>query len=364
MRTLATVTWLWLALLAGCGGAAETPGGGAGDPSDGATDEGSAAGEPEAAPEDGAAAADTPRVYRVAVIPKGTTHEFWKSVHFGAARAAREASNGNAFRVELIWKGPLQENDRAGQINLVENFIVDQVDGICLAPLDSQALIPAVRNANAEGIPVVIWDSGLAEGAETVTYVATDNYHGGELAARRLAETLGGQGDVILLRYAPGSESTEQREQGFLDVLQKEFPQINILSSDQYSGTTPQAALEKSQQLLLKFQDQVDGVFAVCEPNSTGMLQALQEAGLAGKVKFIAFDPSPRLVQAMADQEIHGIVLQDPVKMGYESVRALVAHLRGEPVEPRYVTGEYVATPENMNTAEMAALLDPPQFQE
>lgn len=360
MRSLVAVTWLWIALLAGCGGTSEAPSEGTpANSGGGADDESAGDGQGDDTPENGGAAADAPQTYRIAVIPKGTTHEFWKSVHYGAARAAREAGN-----VQLIWKGPLQENDRAGQINLVENFIVDQVNGICLAPLDSQALIPAVRNAGAEGIPVVIWDSGLAEGAETVTYVATDNYHGGELAARRLAETLNGEGDVILLRYAPGSESTEQREQGFLDVLQKEFPMINILSSDQYSGTTPQSALEKSQQLLLKYQEQVDGVFAVCEPNSTGMLQALQEAGLAGKVKFIAFDPSPRLVQAMADQEIHGIVLQDPVKMGYESVRAIVAHLNGEPVEPRYVTGEYVATPENMNTPEMALLLDPPQFQE
>ncbi|MBI3469382.1 MAG: substrate-binding domain-containing protein [Planctomycetes bacterium] len=295
---------------------------------------------------------------RIAVIPKGTTHEFWKSVHAGAENAAKELGN-----VEVLWKGPLLENDREGQINVVQDFITKGVDGICLAPLDSQALIASVEEARQAGIPTVIFDSGLQNEQITVSYVATDNHHGGVLAARRLAETLGGKGDVILLRYNPGSESTEQRESGFLETLAKEFPDINVLSSDQYSGTTPETSLDKSQQLLLKFQSEVDGVFAVCEPNSTGMLGALEQAGLAGKVKFIAFDPNAALVQAMRDGKVSGIVLQDPVKMGYLAVKTMVEHLQAKPVEKRISTGENMATPENMTSDEMDRLLHPQQFE-
>src|SRR6185295_3831171 len=112
---------------------------------------------------------------------------------------------------------------------------------------------------------------------------------------------------VILLRYNPGSESSEQREQGFLDTLAKDYPSIKVLSSDQYSGTTPETSLEKCQQLFQKFGGRVTGAFAVCEPNATGMLGALEEAGMTGQVKFIGFDPSPRMVQALRDQKMQGI---------------------------------------------------------
>jgi ribose transport system substrate-binding protein len=295
--------------------------------------------------------------YRIAVIPKGTTHEFWKSVHAGAEQAAKEFGN-----VEILWKGPLQENDREGQINVVQDFITRRVSGICLAPLDSQAMIAPVRDAQAAGIPTVIFDSGLDNPDCYVSYVATDNYQGGVLAAREMGKLLNNQGNVIVMRYNPGSESTEQREDGFLETLAKDFSGIKILSSDQYSGTTPESSLDKSQQLLLKFGDKVNGMFAVCEPNGMGMLRALEGANLAGKVKFIGFDPSPTLIQAMDQKKVNGIVLQDPIRMGYLAVKTMVEHLQGKPVEKRISTGETIATPENMKEPKMEALLNPPQF--
>lgn len=337
MRSAHAVVWLGLAVCLGCQGSGAPPG--------------------------GAGAADSTHSpagkYRIAVIPKGTTHEFWKSVHAGAENAARELGD-----VEILWKGPLLENDRDGQISVVQDFITSQVDGICLAPLDSQALVAYVAEANDADIPVVIFDSGLDEGAEIVTYVATDNYNGGALAARRLAEVLGGKGNVILLRYNPGSESTAQREAGFLETLQQEFPEITVISSDEYAGTTPESSLDKAQQVLGKYRDEVQGIFAVCEPNATGVLRALEEAELAGKVKFIAFDPNEPLVTGLRTGKVDGIVLQDPVKMGYEAVMAMHKHLHGEPVSQRIVTGEYVATPENMDEPRMAQLLAPEQFKD
>jgi ABC-type sugar transport system substrate-binding protein len=176
-------------------------------------------------------------------------------------------------------------------------------------------------------------------------------------------EGSGGSG-VVLLRYNPGSESTEQREKGFLETLAKEFPEIKVLSSDQYAGTTPEGAMDKATDVLNKYEDRVTGIFAVCEPNANGVLGALENTGLSGKVKAVMFDPSPELINGLANGKVHGIVLQDPVTMGYLGVKTLVAHLDGKEVEKRTVTGEYVATPENMNEEKMKTLLEPAQYKD
>ncbi len=293
--------------------------------------------------------------YRIAVIPKGTTHEFWKSVHYGAAEAGKELG------AEILWQGALLEKDREGQISVVQNFVTQRVDGICLAPIDSQAFIRPVKDACAQGVPVVIFDSGLDDESGIVSYVATDNRHGGALAADEMARLLPDKGNVIVLRYMSGSESTHQREEGFLDRI-KTYPQLKVVSSDQYSGDTAESALDKAQQMLNKYGDQIDGIFSVCEPNATGTLRALEDAGLAGKIVFIGFDPSKRMVQALSENKMQGIVLQDPVKMGYLAVKTMIEHLQQNPVEKRISTGEALATPENMNDPEMKKLLAPPGF--
>lgn len=169
---------------------------------------------------------------------------------------------------------------------------------------------------------------------------------------------------VILLRYNPGSESTEQRERGFLETLAKEHPDIKVLSSDQYAGTTPELALDKATDVLNKYRERAVGIFAVCEPNATGVLGALENTSMAGKVKAIVFDPNRALINGLADDKLHGIVLQDPVTMGYLGVKTMLAHLQGEKVEKRIVTGVYVATRENMKDEKMKTLLEPAQFQD
>jgi ABC-type sugar transport system substrate-binding protein len=188
------------------------------------------------------------------------------------------------------------------------------------------------------------------------------------LAVLTLLVGCGRSGDsgpgVVLLRYNPGSESTEQREEGFLDTLAKEYPDIKVISSDQYAGTTPEGALDKATDVLNKYGNRVTGMFAVCEPNADGVLGALENTGLVGKVKAVVFDPNPVLNKALAEEKLAGIVLQDPVTMGYLGVKTMVAHLDGQEVEKRIVTGEHVATPENMKTEEMDKLLHPAQFEE
>lgn len=212
--------------------------------------------------------------WKVIVIPKGTTHEYWEAVHAGTLKAARELGN-----VEVVWLGPQKEDDRVQQIQLVQSAVATGVDGIVLAPLDAEALAAPVEAAIAKGVPVVIFDSALkAKGP--VSYIATDNYHGGVLAARRLGETLSGKGRVILLRYAVGSESTEQREKGFTDTLAKEFPEIKLISDTEYAGPTSGTAQQRGQSLLTRYRGQVDGIFCPNESSTSGMLRALDGAGM------------------------------------------------------------------------------------
>jgi ABC-type sugar transport system substrate-binding protein len=168
---------------------------------------------------------------------------------------------------------------------------------------------------------------------------------------------------VVLFRYSQGSESTEQRERGFLETLRKDYPQIPILSDNQYLGTTEPMAQDRAQQLLLKYQGRVTGVFAVCEPNANGVLGALEQTGLVGKVTFIGFDSGSRVVNALKQGHMQGVVLQDPVRMGYLAVKTMVDHLEGRPVERRVNTGEVVATPENMHKPDIKRLLYPEQYE-
>jgi ribose transport system substrate-binding protein len=292
----------------------------------------------------------------LAVIPKGTTHIFWKSIHAGATKAAQELGN-----VTINWQGPVVEDDRESQIKLVETFIQKRVDGIVLAPLDDTALVAPVRAAKQAGIPVVIIDSNLAQADAYVSFVATDNYKGGMLAAERLAAVLGDAGGkVILLRYQVGSASTENREKGFLDGIAK-FPKIKVISDNQYSGATVETALTNAQTLLTKYgEGQVDGVFCPNESSTTGMLRALDTSGRAGKVKFVGFDSSPDLLAALKKGQLSGLVVQNPFKMGYEGVKAMVSHLRGQEVPKQIDTGVVVVTPENLSQPEIDSLIHPP----
>jgi ribose transport system substrate-binding protein len=292
----------------------------------------------------------------IAVVPKGTTHEFWKSVHAGAIKASQELG------VEIIWKGPLKEDDREAQISVMEDFISRSVKGIVLAPLDDIALRTPVTNAKQAGIPVVIIDSDL-KGDEYISFVATDNYLGGKIAARRMIELLKGKGKVAVLRYAEGSASTAKREQGFLDEIAT-AKEIVVVSANQYGGATTETAYRASENMLAPYKTAantlgIDGIFCPNESTTFGMLRALQDGGFAGHVRFIGFDSSTKLVEAMEKNQLDALILQSPFKMGYLGVKTMVAHLKGEPVEKKIDTGVTLVTKENMNNPEVRELLQP-----
>jgi ribose transport system substrate-binding protein len=292
----------------------------------------------------------------IAVIPKGTSHVFWQSIHAGAVKAAREVG------AEVIWRGPLREDDRDSQVSEVEGFVSRGVSGIVLAPLDDSALVGPVTSAMRSGIPVVIIDSGL-KGGDYVSFVATDNGKGGRLGGERLAKALGGKGKVVLLRYAEGSASTNEREDGFLEAM-KANPGIQVVSSNQYGGADVESAYKKSETLLSNYKKpdgslSIDGIFTPNESTSFAMLRVLQDNGWAGKVRFVGFDASENLVKGLANGQIDGLVVQDPINMGYLGLKTLVAHIKGQPVEKRIDTGVRVATKENMDSADMKDVLHP-----
>lgn len=297
--------------------------------------------------------------YTIAVIPKGTTHEFWKSINAGAFKARDELA-AQGIKADVIWKGPLKEDDRDQQIQTIENFTTRRVSGIVLAPLDSQAMVRPVNNAIRAKVPVVIIDSGL-KSDNYVSFVATDNYKGGVLAAQHLGKLLEGKGNVILLRYAVGSASTEEREAGFLDTLKKNFPAIKLLSADQYAGPTRETGYQASQNLLNRFGRDVNGIFAPCEPPTIAMTKALRDLGKAGgKVKMVGFDAGSQSVADLKAGDVQGLVVQNPVLMGYKGVMTMVEHLQGKKVEKRIDTGVVLVTPENAEQPEIKELLYPP----
>jgi ribose transport system substrate-binding protein len=294
----------------------------------------------------------------IGVIPKGTTHEFWKSIHAGANKAAREFTS-QGTEVELNWKGPLREDDREQQIQVVEGFTSQGVNGIVLAPLDSRALVRPVEEAKRAGVPTVIIDSGL-ESTEIVSFVATDNRKGGTLAADRMGQLLHGKGKVLLLRYQEGSASTEEREAGFIQRLKEQFPGITLISSDQYAGPTRDTAKRASENLINRYGDDLQGIFTPNESSTAGMLLALQDINKAGKVAFVGFDASETFIEAMKAKQLDGIVVQNPFNMGYLGVRTMVEDLLGKTVEKRIDTGVTMVTLENLNTPEIQTLLHPP----
>jgi ribose transport system substrate-binding protein len=286
---------------------------------------------------------------RIVVIPKATTHIFWQSVRAGAEQAGKEAG------VTVFWMGPERESDREKQIQIVEDFIALRVSGIVLAPNDSRALVPSVEKIFAKNIPCAIIDSGI-ETDKYVCFAATDNYKGGVIAARRMGEILGGKGKIIVVKYIPGSASTTNRENGFMDTIKKEFPGIEIVDA-QYGKDTRETALQATEDMLTRHA-QLDGLYACNASTSAGALRALEGQGRAGKIKMVGFDADDMLVDGLKSGIIDSLVVQNPYKMGYEGVKAVVAKLDGKEV-PRHIdTGVELVTLQRLDEPEIRSLLD------
>jgi len=287
----------------------------------------------------------------IVVIPKGLTHEHWQSVRRGAERSAEDLLAQESVHVRVIFDGPLRERDAIEQIRIVDRRLATGVRGIVLAPQHSRTMTACVKRAAESGVPVVVIDSGLAEPEYFVKYVATNNYHGGCLAAEhlhsRLPEDKKKQPRLILFRYAVGSESTDERERGFEETMKRICPGTIWLSTEKYAGSTRDSAMREAGPLVLQYGSQVDAIFAPNESSASGMLDVLRSHGLNRKVLLMAFDASKPLLQAIQEGDVVGSILQDPYRMGYVSTLCCVRHVLGGDVNPpgskkEFYTGEHV----------------------
>jgi ribose transport system substrate-binding protein len=295
------------------------------------------------------------RKVTIAVVPMGTTHDFWTAVHAGAKAAADDLG------VDIIWKGPTDEGQFAQQISIVEDMITRRVDGIVLSPTHGSALKDVILKVGKNGIPLTIFNAGAdVDESNYVTFAATDNYKGGVLAARRLGELLGGTGSVAMIKTSPGNVGTGKREAGFRDTLAKDFPNIRLLD-ERWGMSKREDSAKAAEDVLTRHQGKLDGFFGSNESSTAGILLSLKQRGLAGKTKFVGFDSSPDLIAGMKEGAIHGLVVQNPFKMGYVGVESIVDFKAGKTVPKRIDTGVVLVTPENMNEPAMAKLINPPK---
>jgi ribose transport system substrate-binding protein len=287
---------------------------------------------------------------QIAVIPKGTAHVFWQTVHAGANAAGQE------FNVEILWNGPPAETDYSRQIEIMDSMIARHVSGIALAATDRNALDASIDRASKQKIPVTVFDSGVASTAFQ-TFVATDNFAGGQAGARKLAQLIGGTGKVGMVNNAPGSVSTMDREAGFKDVIAKEFPKIKIVA-EQFSMSDRAKGLAATENILTAHPD-LAGIFASAEPASVAAAQGLKSRDLVGKVRLVGFDSSETLVADLQEGTIDALVAQDPFKMGFEAVRTVADALDGKTPPKRIDLQAVVITKADLDKPEIKALLNP-----
>jgi ribose transport system substrate-binding protein len=285
----------------------------------------------------------------IGVVPKGTAHIFWRSVKAGADKAGKELG------VDIKWDGPPSEDQRAKQIEIIESMQSRGIDALVVAPLDATAITATMEKAK-KSMPVVVFDSGSTF-KDYDAFVATDNFKGGQLAGQHMLKLIGDKEvELAMVRYDSASDSTNEREKGFLDAI-KGNTKIKVYS-DQYAGSSADKATTLMSNLL-QAHPKITAVFASNESTARGALGALEKAGLAGKITFIGFDSSPELLAGLEKGNIQALVLQDPVRMGYMAVKAALAAMKKEAVTREQPIEPVLATPENMNKPEVKSLLRP-----
>jgi ribose transport system substrate-binding protein len=287
---------------------------------------------------------------RIAVVPKATSHIFWLSVQSGAMAAGKE------FNVDVLWNGAATETDYSRQIEILDSMIAQRVDGIAVAASERRALTSSLDRAATAGIPVTVFDSGV-DSSNYLTYVATDNVEAGRMGARTLAHLLNGKGKVALLMHAPGSASTMDREKGFREVMQKEFPQITVVA-EQY-GMSDRAKARNAAENFLTAHTDLDGIFASSEPSSVGASLAIKARELSGKVKLVAFDSSDGMIEDLKSGAISAMVVQDPYRMGFEAVKTIVDKLAGKTIPKQMDMPARVVTKEDLDKPDIKQLLHP-----
>lgn len=295
-----------------------------------------------------AACSSGPKKKQIAVIPKATSHVFWISVQSGAMAAGKDLG------VEVLWNGPSAETEYSRQIQILDSMVARHVDGIAIAAAERKALVQAVERATDAGIPVTVFDSGL-DSEKFMTFLATNNVEGGQLAARELARLVGGEGKIALLMHVPGSQSTLDREKGFEETLAKEFPKLTIVAR-QFSQSDRAKGRAAAENFLAAHPD-LKGIFASAEPGSVGASLAIKSRNLQDKVMLVGFDSSESLIEDLKEGSVDALVVQDPFKMGYESVRSIVDKINGKQPPKRIDLSAQVVNKADLEKPEVKKLL-------
>ncbi len=286
---------------------------------------------------------------RIAVISKSKGGDFWKSVHAGAKIGSFTSKD-----VEIIWKSPQTNGDRAQQISIVDQCLNEGVSGIILAPVDFDALSKPVYKAMKKKIPVLIFDSALMgiPGKDFISFVGIDNRKAGNTAGENLVKLMSGKGKVLLLRDIAGQANIKEREEGFLEAIAKEKG-IELIVKDRSVGG--EEAKKISMGLISQLKEG-DGIFCSNELSTMGILLVLRDAKLTGKIKFIGFDATLPLIEALKNKEISALVAQDPSRMGYQCVKTMIDYIHGKKISTKIDIGVHLVTLENVNDPEIKNL--------
>ena len=286
----------------------------------------------------------------IVFIPKSNDQVFWHIMRSGVDEALHELGN-----INLTWRGPAYNDDTDSQIKILRVYTRPDVDAIIIAPTDQTRLVEPILKAVKLGIKVIVVDSAL-DGNYHQNFIATDNYAGGELAAKRLVDTLNHKGNVVLFRTVAGSASTEERAKGFLDYIAKNAPLVKVIA-DIYGGGSRGKDL-RSATTLLQNTKRIDGIFAVNESASDGVLRALRNTGLAGKIVLVGFDSTDFLIEGLQKQDIDALIIQNPKQMGYLSIKAAAAAIDQKLSGQRKIyTEAKMVTKDNLQSPEIKQLI-------
>lgn len=327
--------------------AAEAPA--ADESADEAADEAAAETEAEAteAPAEEAAAESGETPY-VAIISKGFQHQFWQAVNAGAEEAAAE------FGVEITFEGPETEAMVDRQLEMMQTALDRNPDAICLAALDSQALVPLLERAQTEGIPVIGFDSGV-DSDIPVTTAATDNIAAAAAAADKMAELIGGEGEVAVIVHDQTSRTGIDRRDGFVNRIEEAHPDITIVDI-QYGGGDHLESTDLAKAIIQAHPD-LKGFFGANEGSAIGVLNAVVESGKEGEIVVIGYDAGQQQLDAIRSGVMAGAITQNPVGIGYKCVESAVRAINGEALEPVIDTGFYWYDASNMDSEEIQPLL-------
>jgi ribose transport system substrate-binding protein len=288
----------------------------------------------------------------LAVVPKAIGLDFWDSVRKGSQCAASKMTG-----VTLQWDGVTAETDVTGQVNLLQNFLTRQVDGLVYAASDAKVLAQLSQDALSRNVPVINIDSGTNPQPDSVPVFATDNVVAARKAADLLAEALGpGEHKVAFIPFRPGTVTNDERTTGFKEGLAK-HPNLKLVA-EQISNSDPNIALSVTENILTAHPD-LAGIFAASEPGVVGAVNALNQAGKAGKIKFVGWDASPDEIKGVTSGAITALVVQNPFRMGFDAVNAMVQTVRTGRIAASEDTGVTFVTQRNINDRQVQAILNP-----